>query len=165
MARRAAPLADQPVRDADDVAPEEYEPPVLFGMFFPEDLVTLAADLEQIRKRLCLYGPAAQTCDCKYISGGTVGQGERSGCCEVRAASRLIGSSEAKMVTQLQKENARLRRALANVERAVAYAARGEHNDGPEIATFGMGIEESGLMPRQSDGSACAKPLADASDP
>lgn len=55
----------------------------------------LAAVLEQVRKRICQYGPDATRCDCKYVvgfldRGARVGQGEHSGCPEVREAAYFL---------------------------------------------------------------------------
>jgi hypothetical protein len=47
----------------------------------------LIAGLEELRKRVCEYGPLARTCDCKF---GASGEGEQSGCPELRQAIEYL---------------------------------------------------------------------------
>jgi hypothetical protein len=54
---------------------------------FLEGRYEFLAGLETLRKRLCQYGPNADRCDCKY---GASGQGEESGCPELREAIAIL---------------------------------------------------------------------------
>lgn len=84
------------------------------GVFLAADPETVAATLEQIRQQRCHYGPNATTCDCKYANIGShgrpLGQGEASGCAELRQAIwavREVGKrqvDEADIAHQLRVE-------------------------------------------------------------
>lgn len=65
--------------------------------FLKTDPVMLAAALESARRRLCLYGPEAEICDCKYgigenlmLTGDYRPTGEQTGCPELRSAIHLL---------------------------------------------------------------------------
>ncbi len=61
--------------------------------FSKTDPVALAHALEAVRRRTCVYGPDAVTCDCKYglttAAAERLGS-ERSGCPELRSTIRLL---------------------------------------------------------------------------
>lgn len=77
--------------------------------FTHTDPVQLAAALEQVRKRICAYGPDAKVCDCKYgidqpLTGWRYGMSksphgnhlssEMTGCPELRSVIHMLLHSD-----------------------------------------------------------------------
>lgn len=54
---------------------------------FIKNRAELVYNLEALRKRLCCYSPGISFCDCKY---GATGQGEKTGCPELRSVIVLL---------------------------------------------------------------------------
>jgi hypothetical protein len=87
-------------------------------MFGIEDEALIEC-LETLRKRLCLYGSMATTCDCKF---GASGKGEESGCPEIRQAiAYLRGQHDAVFVWRYNQE-ATAQRALRTIQQALEEA-------------------------------------------
>lgn len=89
---------------------------MMFGIADDE----LLTNLEKLRQSLCCYAstpyPATRTCDCQF---GASGQGEQTGCPELRQVIAIIRGQREQVIITRQLFEVNATNTLKEIERAI----------------------------------------------